>query len=510
VGRLALKRSQPPLGSPDGAGAVVERAAPSFLTHKKWVFQNLRHRAIRVVGNVLSRFEDGTFSLLRLNLSAESLLCQRKALACHIEEGAYDHISRAVRVFGVKRLFASLIRLLRRKPLTKAAKQRRRLIAKARRNLTASIVLPRVVELPTLSSGCPRMSGKPTILILSLAHIGDFVLSLRALEKIRRGFPGSHITLVSATWNAEWARKIGFFECVLSFDFFPKMNRNWNGADPEIYDRFATLSLSAYDIAVDLRHDPDTRPCLYRVHAKVRAGFEAPVEVGRPHLDLILPNIERLPLSNGMEYSLHAELRLELLADAVVNAYASREGDPVSLLSPAATTEKPSRPFAVLSLGAGDPIRCWSSNRFGEIARRLIGEHRLDIVLVGGLAEKKAVETVASKLPADRITAVVDLPLIDLPALIAKSSVLVGLGSGVTHLSATLGVPTVAILSGVSPLSVWRPIGPHVVALTGEMPCSPCMFREEKQCPFGVACLNAITSDHVMAAVDRLLREEER
>jgi ADP-heptose:LPS heptosyltransferase len=413
-------------------------------------------------------------------------------------------------MFGVKRLFATLIRWLRSKPPTKAAKQRRRLIAKARLNPTAAIVLPRVVELPTLSSGSHGIPDKPTILILSLAHIGDFVLSLRALEKIRRGFPESQITLVSASWNAEWARRTGFFERVVSFDFFSKLNRNWNGPDPQVYDSFGTLSLSAYDIAVDLRHDPDTRPCLYRVDAKVRAGFEAPVEVGRPHLDLILPNIERLPLSNGMEYSLHAELRLELLADAVVNAYASRERvHPVSLLSPVAT-EKSSRPFAVLSLSAGDPIRCWPPKRFAEVARKLIGERRLDIVLVGGSAEKEAVETVASNLPADRVTAVVDLPLVDLPALIAQSSLLVGLGTGVTHLSATLGVPTVAILSGVSPLSVWRPVGPHVIALTGEMPCSPCIFREEKQCPFGVACLNAITSDHVTVAIDRLLREEER
>jgi ADP-heptose:LPS heptosyltransferase len=413
-------------------------------------------------------------------------------------------------MFGVKRLFAKLIRGLRSKPPTKAAKKRWRLIAKARLNPTAATVRPRVVELPTLSSGCHGIPDKPTILILSLAHIGDFVLSLRALEKIRRGFPESQITLVSASWNAEWARKTGFFARVVSFDFFSKLHRNWNGPDPEVYDRFGTLSLSAYDIAVDLRHDPDTRPCLYRVEAKVRAGFEAPVEVGRPHLDLILPNVERLPLSNGMEYSLHAELRLELLADAVVNAYASRERvHPVSLLSPAATTKTAPRPFAVLSFGAGDPIRCWSPKRFAEVARKLIGKRRLDIVLVGGSAEKEAVETVASNLPADRVTALIDEPLIDLPALIAKSSLLVGLGTGVTHLSATLGVPTVAILSGVSPLSVWRPVGPNVIALTGEMPCSPCIFREEKQCPFGVACLNAITPDHVMAAIDQLLHEEE-
>jgi ADP-heptose:LPS heptosyltransferase len=124
---------------------------------------------------------------------------------------------------------------------------------------------------------------------------------------------------------------------------------------------------------------------------------------------------------------------------------------------------------------------------------------------VGGAAEKNAVDAVASRLPQDRARRVVDLPLIDLAALVSRASLVVGLGTGVTHLGATLGVPTVALLSGVSPLSVWRPVGPRLIALTGEMPCSPCGFRDESQCPFGVACLAEITPDHVMAAADRLL-----
>jgi ADP-heptose:LPS heptosyltransferase len=232
----------------------------------------------------------------------------------------------------------------------------------------------------------------------------------------------------------------------------------------------------------------------------------APVESGFPPLDLMLPQVERLPLSNGQEYSLHAELRLELLADAVLAAYAGgAKSHPISLLA-ATGTERARRPFFILAVSAGDSIRRWTPEKFVELAQKLIDEFAWDVCVVGGWAERPLVEVILADLPAARAVACVDLPLIDLAARVAQASLLVGLGSGVTHLAATLGVPTVSILSGVSPLDVWRPVGPRVVNLTGETPCSPCGLKHERDCPFAVACLRSITAEHVLAAADRLLQ----
>ena len=388
------------------------------------------------------------------------------------------------------------------------ADKRQRLIEEARRNPSLKLTA-RVTELPTRSSGQADAFSNPTILVLQLAHIGDFVLSLHAAKKLRDGFPGSSITLVCASWNVEWAKGIGFFDRVVAFDFFSRLNQDWKGPSPDLFRRFEALDLGAFDIAVDLRHDADTRPCLYRVNARARAGFMAPLEGGFPPLDLMLPQIERLPLSNGREYSLHAELRLTLLADAVVAAYADgAESHPISLL--AASGAPPPRPFCVLAVSAGDSIRRWSPAKFAELAQRLIDELGLDVCVVGGWSERPIVEAILSELPQGRAFACVDLPLIELAARVGQASLLVGLGSGVTHLAATLGVPTVSILSGVSPLAVWRPVGPRVVNLTGETPCSPCGLKHEKDCPFDVVCLRSITAEHVLTAADRLLQASDR
>ena len=160
----------------------------------------------------------------------------------------------------------------------------------------------------------------------------------------------------------------------------------------------------------------------------------------------------------------------------------------------------------MLAVGAGDPIRRWPPSQFADLGRRLIEDYDLDVVVVGGAAERAEVERLAASLALHRAAALVDPPLPDLSEKIGRAALLVGLGSGIAHLAATLGVPTVCLLSGVSPLEVWRPIGPRVVNLTGQTACSPCGLKRVEECPFGVACLHAISTDRVMEAVAELLR----
>lgn len=400
------------------------------------------------------------------------------------------------------------IRLMRRYGgWPESADDRRRRVIEAGWRAPKSVIA-RVVELPTQSSGLDAAFVNPSILILQLAHIGDFVLSLRAARKIRAAFPEAEITLVCASWNVEWAKSIGLFNRVAAFDFFSALNKDWKGSTPELFARFEALDLGSFDIAVDLRHDADTRPCLYRVKAKAQVGYAAPQERGLPALDLWLPAVENLALPNGREYSLHAELRLELLADALIDAFAaSAQAHPATMLA-AAYAQRSAPPYVVLAVGAGDSIRRWPEADFVAIGSRLAAEFK--IVVVGGTAELDIVGEIVAALPQGGAEACVNLPLTEVAARVAGAALVIGLGSGVTHLAATLGVPTIALLSGVSPLAVWRPVGRQVVSLTGETPCSPCGLKDEKDCPFGVVCLRSITPDRVWAAKQRLIAREGR
>jgi ADP-heptose:LPS heptosyltransferase len=346
------------------------------------------------------------------------------------------------------------------------------------------------------------------IVIFKLDHLGDLILGLPALQVLREGFPDARITLVCASWNIAWGRQLGCFDRIVGFDFFSRLNRDWLPTAlslQSLYESVRLLPLERYDLAVDLRHDPDTRGCLFRVDARYRAGFFAPAEDGLPYLDLMLPSTEGITVAPGQVHSMHAELRLRLLAHAVVATFGpDRRPHPApALLRQPGHLAGPR--FAVLAIGAGDPIRCWPLERYAEIGRALIAGHRLRIVVLAGPSEGAEAEALAASLPADWVRTEIGRDLRELPDLVARAALCVCNGSGVSHLAAALGVPTLCILGGTTRMDVWHPVGPHVESLGGVTSCQPCGLKRAEQCPWGVACLDVVSVRDVLDAAERLL-----
>jgi ADP-heptose:LPS heptosyltransferase len=364
-----------------------------------------------------------------------------------------------------------------------------------------------VVTLQDVATDGFRRSSVRRMLVFKLDHIGDLVVGMRALRVLREGFPEAHITLVCGSWNVGYAQQLGIFDRVVAFDFFTPLNRDWTGGAEtlrSLYARVEALPLDTYDLAVDLRHDADTRPCLYRVRAKFRAGFQAPPVPGEPYLDLLLPISEAIPVADGLAHSLHADLRLQVLASAVVSAFAPPRPHPARALLPSCI--EPGLPrFAVLAVGAGDPIRCWPIEHYGEVGRALIAQYGMDVVVIGSRNEAADVMRLAGLMPSAHVRSMIGAPLAELPALLAGAALCVCNGSGVSHLAAALGVPTLAILGGTTRMEVWHPAGPNAVSVGGRTPCQPCGLRLASECPWDVACLAVVQPAHVLAACKELL-----
>jgi ADP-heptose:LPS heptosyltransferase len=132
-----------------------------------------------------------------------------------------------------------------------------------------------------------RQVVAPSILVLKLDHLGDFIIGLPALQRLRAEFPASSITLVCGSWNVAMALRTGLFERVLAFDFFPQNARSWDGTPLQTVEEFSAVVRGHYDIAVDLRVDEDTRSFLSHVDAELRCGIGSREQF--PFLDAALP-----------------------------------------------------------------------------------------------------------------------------------------------------------------------------------------------------------------------------
>jgi hypothetical protein len=132
-----------------------------------------------------------------------------------------------------------------------------------------------------------RTEKSNKVLILKLDHLGDFIMSIPALERVRQAFPEAEITLVVGSWNRDMAAGLGLADHVLQFDAFPRNSSEERVDVPGKTALFDALVTGVYDIAIDLRVDHDTRILLRNVNAAVKAGIGTKSQF--EFLDIFLP-----------------------------------------------------------------------------------------------------------------------------------------------------------------------------------------------------------------------------
>jgi ADP-heptose:LPS heptosyltransferase len=122
--------------------------------------------------------------------------------------------------------------------------------------------------------------------------------------------------------------------------------------------------------------------------------------------------------------------------------------------------------FLAVHPGSGSPRKNWPADRFGALVARLSPDRPW--LLVEGPADAVPAAELARVPRGCRAR---DLPPRTLGALLSQAGAYVGNDSGVSHLSATWGAPTLALFGPTSP-DIWAPLGPRVSTLrspTGDM-----------------------------------------
>lgn len=163
-------------------------------------------------------------------------------------------------------------------------------------------------------------------------------------------------------------------------------------------------------------------------------------------------------------------------------------------------------PVAVLAPGAAyGPAKQWGPERFAAVGAHLARARGLRLAVVGTAADGHAAGETA-RLAAAAGARVANLAgatsLAELVGIVDASRVVVSNDSGVMHLAAALGRPTVGVFGSTSP--VWTAsAAPWVTSLYAEYPCSPCFRRT---CPIGYGCLRSIESERGVEAVESLLK----
>ncbi len=116
--------------------------------------------------------------------------------------------------------------------------------------------------------------------------------------------------------------------------------------------------------------------------------------------------------------------------------------------------------FSVLHPGSGGMEKCWPVGEFAAIGRHLRNIGLPPIALLGPV-EAERLSTSARDTLRKSMPVIEGLNLSDAAILIASARLYVGNDSGISHLAAAVGAPSVVIFGPTDPRR-WRPLGSQV------------------------------------------------
>lgn len=160
------------------------------------------------------------------------------------------------------------------------------------------------------------------------------------------------------------------------------------------------------------------------------------------------------------------------------------------------------RAVVALHPGSGGDWKRWPADRFAQVASRL-ARCGLAVVVIQGPADEGAIREVLSFVEGSEPPVAAGLDVEELAAFLSHASCYLGNDSGVTHLAAAVGIPTVAIFGPTDP-AMWSPRGPRVLVLRGDGRCAACGRDRAPGCEVR-ACLSDVAVEQAVAAIEGMV-----
>jgi len=265
------------------------------------------------------------------------------------------------------------------------------------------------------------------ILFVSATRIGDAVLSTGLLGHLTEAHPGARITIACGPAAAE------LFEAMPGLDHVIVLEKMVASLH---WLRLWGLTVGKFwDMVVDLRSAPLT----YLLAAKKQFHMHKHRHSG--HRIRQLAGVMRLednpPLPRLWTAPKHDELAIQLIPD----------GEPVLAIGPVANWR----------------AKTWRAGNFAELCRRVTAPDGLlpfgRIALFGAPEERpEAMNLIESIPPQQRIDLIGRIGLLDIHACLKRCAYYVGNDSGLTHIAAASGVPTLGLF-GPSREELYGPCG---------------------------------------------------
>jgi len=312
------------------------------------------------------------------------------------------------------------------------------------------------------------------ILIRAPNWVGDCVMAMPAVQRIRERFTKAHIALLAKTKVLDVWRNNPHLDEVLP------------------HTDLGLLPEKKFDLAILFPNSFRSAWEAYRAGIPRRVGYSG--HWRRWLLTDVVPGNWHRPTET---HFVHHYLKIGKHLDA-----SDAPCPPRIVLLPGELDEADrllgatEGPLCAMAPGAEyGPAKRWLPERFVQVAKQT----DCTWVIVGGPHDAEVCNPIADALGPKAINLVGKTTLRQLCALLARCRVLLSNDSGAMHVGSAVGTRVVAVFGSTDPAAT-GPVGDAHATIRHKVDCSPCFLRE---CPIDFRCMKRIEVSEVARAVAR-------
>lgn len=324
------------------------------------------------------------------------------------------------------------------------------------------------------------------ILIIKPRGIGDVVLSTILFKNIKNAFPDSQLDYLTERVSSHLLKNIELLDNVLIF---------YNSS---LSNKLKTISLvykNKYDLVIDLYGNPFTAQITYFSFAKYRLGY--PLR-GRKYAYNLFGPEERNNYHS-------AEINLNILKalDIPISNYEINIPLPIEMLNYAEEYFKIFNKKFIIGIC---PTGGWESKRikpsiFVKLIKQLEIKYDAEFLLLWGPGDENDVQEIF-KSCNNNVKLAPKTNILELSGLINRCALVIANDSGPMHISAALGVPTLAIHGPTNP-KLQGPYGQkHSYIRKEDLHCIGCDLLV---CKYKQECFNELSIEDIINEVNLLI-----
>lgn len=274
----------------------------------------------------------------------------------------------------------------------------------------------------------------PKVLFVTSNRIGDCVISSGVIREIGRQVPGAEITVACGRPPAPFFRSAPGVERVIILDK-KKLAGHW-------IDLWRQTAGVRWEMVIDIRGSL----LAWQLKARRRKVYNRGWETG-------LPKVEMVSRMMGADHVLDPELFIDDRARA----------EAAAVIDPQLAGGAGPGPILALAPIAHQPGKSWPADRWGELVERLKVEPRFDgwrFMPVGGPGDRPPATPALEAAGPRGIDFVGKGDILASAAAIDRAALFVGNDSGLMHVAAAAGRPTLGLF-GPTEWWLYGPWGPR-------------------------------------------------